>query len=347
MREEMKFVTKGLMFLAALATPVVALATDGPACVTAKRISDRPIIAPGIDETTGDNIQGPSLIRVPDWVKGRLGKYYLYFAAHKGDSIRLAYSDNLEGPWKIHAGGTLQLSQSLFPLTLPDFADSDNRADDSLKAHIASPDVHIDQASKQIILYYHGILSKNNQQTRVATSSDGIHFAPRAPLLGPSYFRVIEHQGYHYALGMPGIVFRSKDGFTNFEQGPTLFGSNQRHTALLKRGNELFIFWTRVGDVPERIYLSRVDIRGDWSQWRANEPEEILRPTYDWEGANAPLEPSVRGTGFGHLNQLRDPAIFEENGRTYLLYAVGGESGIALSELNFNAAACAKQVSGQ
>ena len=33
------------------------------------------------------------------------------------------------------------------------------------------------------------------------------------------------------------------------------------------------------------------------------------------------------------MNQLRDPAIFEEGGRTYLLYAVAGEEGIALAEL--------------
>jgi len=30
---------------------------------------------------------------------------------------------------------------------------------------------------------------------------------------------------------------------------------------------------------------------------------------------------------------LRDPAIFEENERVYLLYAVAGESGIAIAEV--------------
>jgi hypothetical protein len=41
----------------------------------------------------------------------------------------------------------------------------------------------------------------------------------------------------------------------------------------------------------------------------------------------------VRSTAYGHVNQLRDPAIFEEDGRTYLLYAVAGESGIAIAEI--------------
>jgi hypothetical protein len=36
-----------------------------------------------------------------------------------------------------------------------------------------------------------------------------------------------------------------------------------------------------------------------------------------------------------NVNQLRDPAVFDENGRTFLLYAVAGESGIAIAEVTF------------
>jgi hypothetical protein len=63
---------------------------------------------------------------------------------------------------------------------------------------------------------------------------------------------------------------------------------------------------------------------------------EVLRPERVWEGADAPLEPSVRSTAYGHVNQLRDPAIFEEadSGRVFLLYAVAGESGIAIAEVH-------------
>ncbi len=35
-----------------------------------------------------DNINGPSLIRVPSWVPSPPGAYYLYFADHKGSPIR-------------------------------------------------------------------------------------------------------------------------------------------------------------------------------------------------------------------------------------------------------------------
>ena len=58
------------------------------------------------------------MIRAPDWIDGRLGNYYLDFADHKGRYIRLAYADDLLGPWRIHPPDSLQLEQSCF-LTKP------------------------------------------------------------------------------------------------------------------------------------------------------------------------------------------------------------------------------------
>jgi hypothetical protein len=106
-----------------------------------------------------------------------------------------------------------------------------------------------------------------------------------------------------------------------------------RHAAVLKRGDTLLVFWTQVGDVPERILLSRIDLSGDWQQWRDSAPVEVLRPERSWEGADAPPAPSIRSTAYGQVNQLRDPAVFEEAGAIHLLYAVAGESGIAIAEV--------------
>ena len=96
----------------------------------------------------------------------------------------------------------------------------------------------------------------------------------------------------------------------------------------------LFVFWTQVGMVPERIQVSTIDISVDWSRWQESLPVELLRPRYDWEGADKPLQPSVRSTAYGQVNELRDPAIFEDDGRIYLFYAVAGESGIAIAEVH-------------
>jgi hypothetical protein len=107
-----------------------------------------------------------------------------------------------------------------------------------------------------------------------------------------------------------------------------------RHAALLTRGETLFVFWTQVGDAPERILLSTIDLAAPWEEWAESSPVEVLRPERSWEGAEAPLEPSIRSVAYGHPNQLRDPAIFEEDGRIFLVYAVAGESGLAIAEVH-------------
>jgi hypothetical protein len=320
------------------------------------RLGDGPIIAPWLHPSIGENIQGPSLIRVPDWVGNRLGRYYLYFADHKGSYIRLAYADALTGPWRVHPPGSLQLAQSRF-LTAAPVASADELAafeqryrqsgttishdvlSEITTPHIASPDVHVDAVGRQIVMYFHGLEGVGHQVTRVATSANGIDFAARPEVLGRSYFRVFPHDGMTYALAMPGQLYRSRDGFSGFASGPVLFNPNMRHAALLRRGDELLVFWTQVGDLPERILLSRINLTEDWLQWNDSSPVEVLRPERSWEGSNAPLTPSVRSTAYGQVNQLRDPAIFEEAGRVYLLYAVAGESGIAIAEVLFQDAA--------
>ena len=117
------------------------------------------------------------------------------------------------------------------------------------------------------------------------------------------------------------------------EEGPRLFSSYMRHAALKLDGDMLSVFYTNVGEAPERILLSRIVLGADWQDWREGAPIVILRPEEPFEGADCALEPSVRGLVHGRVRQLRDPAIFREGGRTYLLYAIAGESGIAIAEL--------------
>jgi hypothetical protein len=202
--------------------------------------------------------------------------------------------------------------------------------------HIASPDAHVREDRRQIVLYYHGLDGFRSQHTRVATSTDGIHFQGRPELLGVSYFRAFERNGFWYAIGMPGILYRSRDGLAAFERGPTIFPPTMRHCAVQQRGDTLFVYWTRVGDAPERILLSTVEMSGSWSEWRAGDPIDVLSPEHDWEGVDRPLVASVRDAINVRVRQLRDPAIFEEDGRTWLLYAVAGESGIAIAELHLD-----------
>jgi hypothetical protein len=318
--------------------------------VRIERLIDHPIIDSVLDSNIGQNIQGPSLIRVPDWVTSPLGCYYLYFAHHKGAYIRLAVADDLTGPWRIHAPGSLHLRDSNFPTTSPVLSEK-QRAQvtaiysakgvkmphdifyEATTPHIASPDVHVDDAKQRIRMYFHGLERIATQVTRVAESRNGIDFDVYPQVLGRSYMRTFEWNRVTYAMSMPGQFYRSKDGLSQFEQGPLLFNPMMRHAAVLVRDTTLYVFWTQVGDTPERILLSTIDLTLDWMQWQESTPVEVLRPERDWEGATAPLDPSIRSVAYGQVNQLRDPAIYSEDERLFLLYAVAGESGIAIAEM--------------
>lgn len=316
------------------------------------RLIDEPIITPDLHPSIGKNIQGPSLIRVPDWVTEPLGTYYLYFADHKGSYIRLAYADDLRGPWTVYPPGSLQVADSHFltepPDAPPEAVEEIKKRRMSLRGpdqlphdlltelttpHIASPDVHVDSQNQAIVMYFHGLEGLGQQVTRMATSPDGIQFAARPEILGSSYLRAFHHAGYTFAMIMPGQFYRSKVGLPPLEQGPLLFNKNMRHAALLIREGTLYVFWSQVGDIPERILLSTIELSADWRSWQETEAVEILRPERPWEGADAPLESSVRSVAYGHVNQLRDPAIYSEDGHVYLLYSVAGESGIAIAEV--------------
>lgn len=298
-----------------------------------------------MDSSIGINIQGPSAIRVPDWITSALGKYYLYFANHKGSYIRLAYADNIEGPWKVHVPGALHLRNSHFPTTPPD-PEGNRIVKTSVELphsshkefstpHIASPDVHVDMINRRFVMYFHGLEEYGRQVSRVATSENGIDFVARSEIIGPTYLRAFVYEGSLYSMTMPGQFFRSRDGFTKFEPGPRLFNPNMRHSALLVKDDTLHVFWTRVKDAPERVLVSTVDLKQPFMEWRESRPYELLRPERDWEGANGPVEPSMRSVAYGMVCQLRDPAILVDESRIYLFYAVGGESGIGVAALSW------------
>ena len=202
-------------------------------------------------------------------------------------------------------------------------------ADSHFQRHIASPDMHVDDGERRIRMYYHGVLEQG-QMSRLALSTDGLRFTVRPEILGPSYFRVFAWRGWHYALAMPGVLCRSRDGLGGFEaRGRTLFSENIRHSALLLAGDTLQIYHSNAFDCPERILLSRIELSRDWEDWRESEPELVLQPELEYEGAGLDLEPSRRGSVKQPVRQLRDPCIYEEGGRIYLFYSVAGESGIA------------------
>jgi hypothetical protein len=146
-------------------------------------------------------------------------------------------------------------------------------------------------------------------------------------------------------MGKGGLLYHSKDGLTQFQEGPNPFPGSAgrdpnynspgpRHVALHLQGDNLWVYYSNIGDAPERILRSRIRLVGDWKDLRTSPPEEVLRPETAYEGADLPLKPSAAGAVKGRENALRDPAIFDDvDGGTYLLYSAAGESALAIAEL--------------
>ncbi|OVE79684.1 hypothetical protein BVY01_01780 [bacterium I07] len=329
-------------------------------------------VSAGATETEAENMNGPSVIRIPDWISpdnrtSPEAVYYMYFAAHRGNYIRLAWAVDLEGPWHLYniGQGIPVGTRGVLDLGVNDQIYIGNNI--AVRKHVASADVHIDYENQQIILYFHGPSlfagSDAGQQNFVALSPDGLDFNGRIEqvVLGKSYFRVFEYNDEMYALDNGADLWKARDplnpwmvpaGF-NYANPLWLSADNDpfaddlitaglsadvrvRHVAVRVVGDLLHVFYSRRGDAPERIQMSTIDLGiGDYELWDSSyPPEELLHPEMDWEGADFPVEPSEGGSAPEHVNQLRDPCFFEDiDGSLYLFYAAGGEDAIGIAAL--------------
>jgi len=282
---------------------------------TTRRIN--PIITQNMMNGGGDNINGPSLIKVPEWIKNPLGKYYLYFAHHQGKYIRLAYSDNLEGSYKIYEPGTLKLEET------------------SCDNHIASPDVHIDDKNKRIIMYYHGDVVEG-QKTFISFSKNGLDFTSNSRILGKFYFRVFRYEDKFYAIAkngnIDGVIYESNEWDGEFKPMFNLI-PNIRHSAVYVRNDNLYLFYSVIGEAPESIYVCKINMK----IWKVIYNEMVIKPLKDYEGVNESVIPSMPGSStlrYGKpANELRDPYVYEEDSNLYLFYSLAGECGIGLTKL--------------
>jgi hypothetical protein len=136
--------------------------------VTAQRFKQNPLITVKSSRSLGDNVNGPSMIRVPPWIAKPLGRYYLYFADHKGHDIRLAYANSVEGPWKIYEPSILGVQETAFRRALPD-----PPSVTAFYTHIASPEIWIDEANKKLVMWFHGMWTEGNPWPPIMTLRSG------------------------------------------------------------------------------------------------------------------------------------------------------------------------------
>lgn len=134
---------------------------------------------------------------------------------------------------------------------------------------------------------------------------------------------------------MPGVIYKGNGSLEQFTPVNEIFNDNVRHSSLIIRGDQLYVFSTKVGDIPERILLATVNMKPPSFFWKASNFIELLKPEKEYEGANLPLQKSSRSAINIPINQLRDPYVYQEGENYYLLYAITGERGIALAKIKF------------
>ncbi|MDF7798401.1 hypothetical protein P4C99_02950 [Pontiellaceae bacterium B1224] len=255
MRASVLYVIIGFM----MQTIAGASATPLYPTLAVTRLSDEPIIdlssfsALGIADE-GDNINGPSCVRIPDWVPEEerahpSAQYYLYFAHHHGDYIRMAWAAKIEGPWTLFNCGTSNDTRVAGRGVL-DLGASDQIAYTGgiwVNNHIASPDVVIDHTNQQFILYFHGktngstaidkSFDTGTQKTMAATSAYGLNFnlpsgmtgtsggvgggetghGLKNAILGNAYFRTFNYNGTWHALSNYGPIWKAPNTATTWE----------------------------------------------------------------------------------------------------------------------------------
>ena len=226
------------------------------AAVRVQRLLYWPIISAELHPSIGLNIQGPSLIRTPDWIEDRLGDYYLDLADHKGRDLRLAYADRLTGPWTVYPPGSLQLDASCFltepPAGYPGAARAIREARQrgghhalprsALGDHDAAHRVP-GRACRSERAADHYVFSRPRRRRHagdaggdLAATASGSTHSPE--VLGRSYMRVFRARRHDLCdWPCPASSIARKMACSAFEPGPMLFNPRMRHSAVLKRGD--------------------------------------------------------------------------------------------------------------
>jgi len=179
-----------------------------------------------------DNIQGPSVMRVPAWIPASRrvhpeAVYYMYFGHHRGKYIRMAWARRIEGPWTLHRMGpdVRPGERGVLDLGNRDVSIGNGIVlTQERRAVISSPEVSVDDEGRRIVLY---IQAGTNIEVDgapatttgglVATSPYGLDFNPGAHtgygiepvILGPDYVSTFIFDGELYGVGNGGTIYQA------------------------------------------------------------------------------------------------------------------------------------------
>lgn len=279
-----------------------------------QRCGDGPLLSASRRRGVGLSVSGPALV-ADDPRSGRgAGEYRLYFAHHRGHSIRLATARSVDGPWSIQSPA----------LSLGDTHYTD---------HIASPAVVRDESTGLWRLYFHGGsgTSLDVQSESVAVSADRDGFRVLRRDIGHPYWSVFTLRGRWYALVMPGSLYESLSGLDDFVFRGSALEASARHSSAVVVDDLVVVFYSRIGDCPEHIRVRVLVPPHRAAAWLSLDLGPALFPEESYEGSDLPVRPSRPGGCQAPSRDLRDPGALVLGDRIYVAYAAGGERAIGLA----------------
>ena len=167
-----------------------------------KRLDCNPIIHLSMSPSLGGNVNGPSLIQSAVMASGPARQVLPLFRA----------------PCRIvHQAGILRPSGR--PLEHLRAWNAAHRAVPLLQPCRVTGRPRGRREARDFACTTTAVVPDRVQRSKVAVSTDGLNFQASPESLGEPYFRVFQWTGYHYALGMPGVFYRSEDGTDQLRAG--------------------------------------------------------------------------------------------------------------------------------
>ena len=320
--------------------------------IRATRLPQNPLITVKSSSSLGDNINNPTVIRVPSWIEHPLGRYYMYFAHHMGAHIRLAYADAVAGPWKVYEPGVLHVHDTAFYRPQPDPPENL----ENFYTHVASPEIYGGRSQPSTRDVVPRVVDRRGRCGRSAKRAAQAMGAPtrlRAEhavgrVAGRFTFRrsgrrsraratcaSFAFDGSLYGMARLGLLLRSTRSVRPLRGRPERrFGTEPytgrvRHVAVVSGGLDAL----RVLHGDRRCARTDHGVH-DRHERRLDDlegvgPTELLRPGGAYECPRCRPRRRRRATSKARRGSSAIRRSFEENGRTFLFYSICGEQGIA------------------
>ena len=216
-----------------------------------------PVNGGKVSARDGTNTGYPSIVKVPAWVPSNQrpspnANYYMYYGRHSGAYIYMKWAETITGDWTaFHLGGTYNGHTRHGVLDPNSDATRDNYA------HVAHPDVYVDDVNQRFILFFHGkaqpdatssggtfVPQKHGQF--VSTSAYGLNFndpvyaggeaghgprtvqidnITREMIIAGNYMRVFRYRGDWYSVSRRALLDKAPNPTDPLQPDPDPFAN--------------------------------------------------------------------------------------------------------------------------